>query len=340
VESKEFELSWAESNHWCTCLGEPIDQVPRSKSKLEGICPQCSQAVSVPKNKKPENTCPSCKTKISTVDWYENAFRDVDSRDGKKFGLFASCSRAAGWGNMPYELMMWKVEDRVKFCAEFAVTLFHIHGHDWRSHLRTIDAPLKEYLDRYSAWGTHGHGVIHKAMEGQEYERSEVMDRILSQIKDWEVSKGVKDVNREASFVNTEIGIGGTLDGDCRTPNIIWDYKFKFSRDAFEKLCKKQNADYVINQLALYGMIRDVKPDEYFIAPILTEMDKDEQLVEGTGQVEFIPLTEEDVVKGEHRAKEHINSLYASLNYDPRIMFKQGLCKTKDEILTVKGEQK
>ena len=330
---EEFKLLWAESNHWCTCLGEPIDQVPRSKAKLEGICPECSQAVSVPKNKKPENTCPKCKTKISTVDWYVNALRDVTAGDASKFGLFASCSRAAGWGNMPFELMMWKVEDRVKFCAEFSVNLYKQYGDNWKSHLRTIDGPLKEYLDRYSAWGTYGHGVIHKALTDQPYERTEVMDRILCQIKDWEASKGVKDVNREASFINTEIGIGGTIDTDYREPNAISDFKFKFSRDAFEKLCKKQNADYVINQLALYGMIRPMTPKEYFIAPILVEMDENFRPVEGTGQVEYIPLTTEDIATGQNRVLKHVDSLYASLNYDPREMFKEGLCYSRAEIM-------
>lgn len=336
-QQEEFKLKWAESNHWCDFLGNPIDQVPRAKAKLEGICPACNQAVSVPKNKKPENTCPQCKAKISTVDWYVNAFRDVTVTHGKKFGLFASCSRAAAWGSMPYELMMWNVEDRVSFCANFGVELYKRYGDNWRSQLNTIDGPLKEYMDRYSNWGTHGHGIIHKAMEGQEYERSEVMDRILSQIRDWEASKGVKDVNREASFCNTEIGIGGTLDGDCRVPNVVWDYKFKQSRDAFEKLCKKQNADYVINQLALYGMIRDTKPDEYFIVPILTKMDENFKPIPGTGQVEFIPLAEEEVAIGEFRTRRHIESLYASLGYDPRMMHRNGECWSKSEI--IQGER-
>ena len=333
MAEQEYRPMWSESMHWCTCLGEPIDQVPRSKAKLEGICPACSKAISVPKNKKPENTCPSCKTKISTVDWYENNMRDVTAGDASKFGLFASCSRVAGWGEQPFDLMMWKVGDRVSFCSRFGVELYKRYGDDWEKHLWGIDGPLKEYLDRYSAWGTYGHGVIHKAMTDQEYERSEVMDRILGQITDWESDKWVKDVNREASFVNVDIGIGGTLDGDCRNPNIIWDYKFKFSKDAFDKLCKKQNADYVINQLSLYGLIRDIKPDEYFIAPILVEMDENFRPIDWTGKVEYIPLSEEDVAKGEHRARKHVDSLYASLNYNPRTMFKDGLCWSRSEIL-------
>jgi len=330
---REFKLPWAESNHWCDHLGNPITQVPRSKAKLEGVCPECNKFVSVPKNKKPENTCPQCKKKISTVDWFINAMRDVTSGDGSKFGLFASCSRVAGWGNMPFELMMWKVEDRVSFCSRFGVELYKRYGDDWEKHLQTIDGPLKEYLDRYSAMGTYGHGVIHQAMEGKEYERSEVMDRILGQISGWEAANGVKDVNREASFVNTTIGIGGTIDVDCRTPNFILDWKYKFSKDAFGKLCKKQNADYVCNQLASYGMIRDEKPDEYFIAPILVEMDEKFRPIPGTGQVEYIPLTEKEVETGERRVMRHVDSLYASLNYDPRIMFKEGQCWNWSEIL-------
>ena len=327
----ESKIIIPESIHAYSYLGEPVPEVPRKNPLREGQCPNCENWIST--TAKGKTTCKQCKAKIDISGWYVNGLRETTTKDMKEYGLFPSISRLCSYGEMPIELSNWyktRLTKHVMACYDPDQGI-------WMSKVnRGLSALENEYSDR----GTQIHSWIQKHMEG---ETAPDMDatgiRCCQEIREWEQSLGIMGATRELSHCDPLLGMGGTIDFASTTPRVIADYKTKHSKDTFEAIKKGKKAPLwgVTKQLAGYEAISVPDTGEYkdHAYSIFVRVEDDHP---DTGEIYVADLDFEDLKDGLKAITANANAWFANNRFDPREMFKQGLCKTKDEILTVKGD--
>jgi len=319
------KIIFKESNHWYDHLGNSVTCVPYAKPRREGLCPACNN-VTWSDAKGDKSTCKLCKAKIYVGDFETVKGREPALKDARKYGLFPSISRMCSYGEMEFTLSSWSKNELIKWVMDN-------YKADRRQWLRTIQGGMRDFENRFSDPGSYVHGQIAKAMEGQEYDQTPTIIRVVAEVRQWLSGLGATAPVMEHGYCDPEIlGLGGCI--DIQANGITADFKCKMNPGTFETLKTGKGRSYLdsaIKQLAGYMHISKVQ-DRCFVVPIrLDETHPD------SGEICPIELTEDELVWGLKAISRNAEAWFVNKRYDPREMYARNECWDSSEIL--KGER-
>ena len=317
------KIIFKESGHYYDYIGNPINCIPYAKPRREGICPACNN-VTWTDVKGDKSTCKLCKAKIFVGNFEDVKGKEPSLRDARKYGLFGSISRFCSYGEMEFELTAWSLNEWTKFVQG----CYREDVDEWN---RIIQGGTEAHRSRFSDPGSWVHGQIAKAMEGQPFDQSPTIIRALAEISEWEQSLGFSSVFRERGHCDPVwLGLGGMIDSECE--EAVWDFKCKFIEKTFEDLKRTGGNNTflksVTKQLAGYRHIsKGFKKNGYAVLVRVDENHPD------TGEICPIEIPEERLEWGLKSIKAAVDAWYIDVEYDPRVMYTQGLCKSMAQIM-------
>ena len=330
----------SESIHAYDYEGTPVPYVPKSKPVKTGLCPSCSTSVITSSKKKA--TCVFCKTKVDVSGWEAKPeYRKTRTTDMAKYGLFPSISRMATYGETPIEFTNWH-ETRVRdFTIRFHMKNLDLYRNNPNEYNKQYSMGLAELKEQYSKRGNDIHAVLKtcgrivglKAYVEYLGTCSPVENYIAGQVAGWEEANGFTNADREITFCDPLVGLGGCIDYAC--DQAIVDYKCKFNKDVFESIKRGAKGPLwsVTKQIAGYGAIShrfDYKGYGAFIS-----LDIEDPTV--GGEVCFQELTELD--RGLRAIEANTNAWFVEKGFDSRDMFVKGKCMRVSDIMNqVKGK--
>ena len=324
---KVEKIIFKESNHWYDYVGNAIELVPYAKPRREGICPACNN-VTWTDVKKDKSTCKLCKAKIFVGNFEEIKGKEPGLSDARKYGLFPSISRMCSFGEMEFTLSAWAKDELIKWVMDN-------YREDRKEWMRIIQGCITDFENRFSDPGSYVHGQIAKAMDGQPFDQSPTILNVVAQIQDWVDETCLFNTESEKGYCDPHIlGLGGCI--DLNSDGVTADFKCKFNPETFEALKAGKNRGYLenaIKQLAGYRRISKRDDNRCFVIPVRVDEKHPD-----SGEICPIELTEEELTWGLKAIKANAEAWFINKKHDPREMYAQGLCKTKDEILTVKGD--
>lgn len=321
------KIIFKESCHYYSHLGEPIDCVPYSKPRREGLCPICNNATWTDV-KGDKSTCKLCKAKIYVGDFESVKGKEPGLSDARKYGLFPSISRMCSYGEMEFTLSAWSKSELIKWVMDN-------YKEDRKEWDRVIQAGIEAFENRFSDPGSYVHGQIAKAMQGEPFEQSPTIIRVVSKIRDWCDNFAITAPMMERGYCDPHLGLGGCIDMDSW--KIIADFKCKFNPKTFEALKAGKNRNYlesVIKQLAGYRAISSKPDSRCFVIPVRIEEDHSD-----SGEICPIELTEDELSWGLKAIKANAEAWFINKKYDPREIYFKGLCQSKAQILNTDKEQ-
>jgi len=307
----------AEDVNAYTYLGEPVPFVPLKTPKREGLCPACNTLISVTV-KGLKSTCTECKQKINIESFEERKLTKVTTRHMIEYGLCPSVSRLAHYGEMPFELSRWSINETVNFVMDN----YHPNRQTW---MNVVNRDLKAFKERFADRGTEIHKWIQKVMDGDfvTLPDDEVIQRCTAEIVQWTLEQGFTHIQTERCYSNPNIGMGGTI--DFQADSVVADFKTKHNPKTFEAI-QKGNTTYMwsaIKQLAGYSLIHPMEISKAYVIPISNE----------TGECYWHEISQDDMSRGEKAMRTALEAWFADVGYDPREMHFKGQAWNLEQIL-------
>jgi len=223
-------------------------------------------------------------------------------------------------------LSSWSRNEWKKYIQEH----YHPNLKEWN---RRIQFGQEAWDNRYSDPGSYLHGQIFKAMEGEPWNQEDrTVKAAVWNIKGWEWDMAITTAKRERGYCDPEwLGLGGMIDFDSY--GVMGDYKSKFKAETFELLKKgydKTLCKKVTKQLAGYRHISQsghMKGKRAFMVPIRYDPGHPD-----TGEICPIEIPEDRLEWGLKAIKAAAEAWFIDQEYDPRIMYREGKCKSLTEI--------
>ena len=268
----------AESCHWYSHLGEPIDLVPyadAAKRLAKG----------------------------------EPHLREPTLADARKYGLLPSVSLMANQEPMPPPLMNWFRNLYVD-----ATIAAYVPGMTNEEMKAAVAAKCGEIEEASAQRGTELHAAIQRDLAGDPYAPDDpIAVKAILGVRQWIESLRLTAWYSERATARASIGLGGTIDFAASDPNaasiVIADFKSKVSESSFAKLKEwKHLPKKYLRQLAGYQLISNDEADAFYVLVIS----------QTTGEVRPIEIPEDRMVWARKSFMANFEAWVLANEYDPR----------------------